>query len=271
MIELTSEDHRALKQKLERLSSDSLSHTTKGRTIKATDRDARLESILIEIDDSMLGETLFLSGGGISLGLAVAGRRLIGLISATGISADKDIIGQAISPEDQHLMTSIKELIFALVTNEAPLHLTVGARAKLADGATIGASVAQLRCDWGLVTEEPVELTGDTPLAQLASGIGDAAIATVALRGGSLIEETGSEHYLQALSTILEDQLMSFDETRKNRAISHRDPSLTCFLGAGPDGSAIVLAMHGQDISLFAIPNDKAALPHVIWQKIQSA
>jgi len=266
-MELTPVEHKDLKTKLARLANDAGSYSTVGRTLEVTDPKARLEAILIEVDDSMLAETLVFRTDTAHVTLAVSGRRLLGISEASGVKTAKDVLDNAVSPEDTSLMSSIHDVMTALVKTEGSLTVSVGSSAKFGDGAAVGASVAQLRSAWGLIVEQ-VALDGETPIAMLASGLSEPSLAMIIVQNGEITTQEGAKKPLKELTSVLEDQLDAFVAARVAKSSQHSEPSLTCLVNAGPDGAAIVVATDGKDMALFCMPAEKAALAHQVWRQI---
>lgn len=267
-MEMNAADLSLLQAKFARLTQlDSSEISPAGRLISAKGLGPRLEAILTEIDDTLLGETLTFHVGAAQIAMTVSGRRLLGFIDASGFAVPDGILGTTLSPEDTELMDATQVLMSSFAGIEGRIYLTVGAPTKIGTGATVGASIAQLRTSWTPLAS--VEDSDDqTPPNAFLSRLEGKIIAMLHVQDGAVISHVGPDDHVAALSEIHTERFKPFAAARAANVSTHANPSLTCLLGAGPDDTALIIAVRDGGITLLTVAAKDAAKVHQFWREV---
>ena len=221
-----------------------------------------LETILDEIDQTVLGSSLLFESGGSSVTLLVVGRRLVSVEAVTGLDAPKDLLGATLSMDAGDQVAQVSTLIKAFAEKAKALRVT--SIPKTHADASDSLSMQALQSAMGLEVEDP----DASPMQRFMTRIGDHAAAALQLEDGAVASTQGSIQLVQGLKIALSTQLPSFLDSRKATCPSHSDPSLTLCQDTVEPGIGMAIAVHGPEIALVAIRAEGLADVCRAWQRV---
>jgi hypothetical protein len=270
---------------------------TGGRIIAGPgDRNA-LAQLLRAANETMLGRSLqFDSDSGASLTLDVAGRRVLRLTAAIGLSGAESCLGVEVL-EDEHKDELIK-LLQAIAAPRHALRVTSGPIGRGGEEVSVGLPVALL-ADLVLVDlndaepegSEPLEeLTPEpepaaTPLADLddglldgteadlagfAQGFGAELLAWLIVGGDGDGQSNGADEMVSHLRGFLDDERPSVDRQLDQLASASGGP-VCVILGASLiEGHSILCARMQEGLLLGVIEGDGTRAALAAWRRAMS-
>ena len=255
-----SED--VLKGRLAALASETPEVENGARVLNT--RIGAAEAILNAIDETVLGEQMVFSNGAARLTLLVAGRRLAGLVEASGIDVPDGVMGSGLSMDDPDRVGQIAEAIKAFAQGADKLTVTSEPmpRAEDLESVSLGALMSAI----GIVPDDP----SASPLERFMTRASDVVQASISLKDGAVAKTDGTIQLVQSLKISLSTQLSTFLDARKATCPSHTDPSLTLCQDTVDKGVGMAIAVHGDDLALIAFKSSDLTEICAAWQRVMA-
>ena len=252
----------ALTDRLSALAAEDEVFVAGARVISEDGGPVALAAILREIDSTVLERTLVFGFGNATVSTIVAGRRLKGVLEVSGDVASADeVIGQPLSREEPQTIDIVGALMAQLCA--AATRVTVRAQPiePFGKGGDVGISATGLSDIWQVnLDAKPLP-----PLARFISANAGMMGAYLYVMDGSVVETSGD---VAALQWIWESQVLAFRKRQNALSKKPAGTQLICFEGAAGPGTAIALALAGDDACLCSVAPDQITALTRSWQAI---
>lgn len=258
----TVTDHSLLVTRLMALAADDSVFIGGARVLSRAGLPAPLTAMIMEIDSTVLERTLVFDIDGIVLRMAVAGRRLRGVIDIAGIPPSATALTGRVLAQDDIATTKTLGVFLADVCKDAQ-QVTVRSHPAepLGTPSEAGIPAASLVGLWQVVDHG----TGQSRMARFLAG-NTAAIPDFIHATAGVI--TGTQGDSTKLDPIWRDQFMAFRK-RQQAIFAHQDgPLLVCLDGGSGDGHGVAIAMTGDEASVLTY--HPAAISAILasWHRI---
>lgn len=255
-------EQSALVAKLMALAESETGFVGGARVISLGGVPASLTAMVDEIDNTVLERTLTFDIDGVVLRMAVAGRRLRGVIDIAGVPhAAKALMGKVLSQDDPATVKAVGTLLTDLCKDAKQVTVQANAPEPLGNPSEAGLPAAGLASLWQVAPT-------DSPQSKMARFLSaNAATITSFVRAvdGTVAASQGDT---DKLDPIWRDQFTAF--RKRQRAIFPRQdgPLLVCLDHTPQDGRGIAVAVTGDEASVFAY--DPAAIGAILasWRLV---
>ena len=262
-------DKKALSQKLNALANKDTTFVEGARVISDGNTPAPLQAILLAIDETVLDRKLTFRVGAAYVTVVVAGRRLQGLIKASGdLNGALKVMGKVLSHDDDDLLASIAAIIHQLVEKGGPVSVVSEDAEKLGTQSDAGVGISVLSAFWGAdVSGQP-----PTPMSQFLINCGASVNASLVIAQGEVIRAQGDKAIQDRLAHIANDQWSSF-----NTALGalHKadaaEPALVCLNGGLTDETSLAVAKSDEELSVFVFDSDQLTTVYSKWRETTAA
>ncbi|MEM9786659.1 MAG: hypothetical protein AAF801_09175 [Pseudomonadota bacterium] len=254
-------DMTALTEKLSALAAEDEVFVGGARIIAQDGGAVALAAILREIDATVLERTLVFGIGDVSASLIVAGRRLKGLLSVSD-SADA-AIGQSLSREEPDVLQAAGALMTALCDKASRVTVRSAPIQPFGKGGDAGISATGLAELWSVdLNARPLP-----PIARFLSANAESLGGYLLITGGDVTESAGET---EALKLIWDEQVLALRKNQKAIVKKQSGAQMMCFDGAMGAGTAVAVAIAGDDACICAFASDQLAALTASWQSIIS-
>ena len=259
MSELT-----ALTDKLAALAARDEVFVAGARVITHDNGEVAIAAVLREIDSTVLERTLEFTIGQVDVSAIVAGRRLRGLYAVSGdISAADQVVGQVLSREEPEILKATGTLIRTLCADTKRITVRSNPMEPFGTSADAGISAADLADIWDV----DLDATPAPPVVRFMTANAAGLQAYLYLTDGKTVTETAGDTAL--LQAIWDDQVFAFRKRQKELSGKvSGGPHLTCFEGAFGPGTAVAIAMSGDEVCLCTFAPDQMGALAASWQAI---
>lgn len=240
-----------------------------GRRLSGTDVEARLGSLVAEIDETILPRRLVLADDdGVEVHLAVANRRLQALLDpAPDLAGANELTGVAISDGKSPVLAALGDIFRTIFTSAKAITIRSHRLQPGQFDADVGAPAGGLAKAWNVQIAEPriVEPT-EILSAFLDEVTGDDAEAWLRIEGENVTDQAGDTDRLAALG----EQAAVFLDSYfgKYNALFKDEPTATATLvspGGGADTAVLFVEIGGLSAFVAAKSGRAAALASQ-WQ-----
>ncbi|MDP5085964.1 MAG: hypothetical protein NWQ23_11130 [Yoonia sp.] len=253
-------DLNALAQKISALTAQDVVFEAGSRVISQGGSPAPLDSVLAEIDDTVLERNLEFTADTQKINLIVAGRRLRGVLAVSSMGAE-DVIGKTVSREEPDLLLAVADLISSICSSANRLTVRSLAPEPFGTGGERGISAQGLAEIWQVETDQAPQ----TPMGRFLNTNKSAFSAVLHVVDDEIVATFGD---FDTLQTIWETQVAAFQARQKKTLNADDGPQLICFDGALEDGTAAALALADEDVVLIAYPANNIGAVHSSWRAI---
>ncbi|WP_341367136.1 hypothetical protein [Yoonia sp. BS5-3] len=256
----------ALTEKLAALAAEDEVYVAGARVISPDSGEVALAAILREIDNVVLERTLVFTIGEVEVSAIVAGRRLRGLLDITAGTAGADkVVGQVLSREEKAPLKAAGALLRLLC--EGASRVTV--RSKPAERFGTSADAGILATDLADIWDVDLDARPAPPVVRFMTANASSLTAYLYFEGGRTASEAAGE--TAPLQSIWDDQVTAFRKRQKELSSKVASgPHLTCLEGALGPGTAVAIAMAGDEVCLCTFAPDQIAALAASWQAITS-
>ena len=185
-------DFQRLKEMVAKLRSKDRAANDR-RTLSGHDSEARLASVLTEINETILPRRLiFRWDDGPGIQLAVANRRLQGILLPSA-DALEPLAGQPLSDPDDELATKMKAALLATLSDAEGASIRA---VHLGDddlGSDAGIAAEALGRHWGLADTGSSDDAPSETLPDFAAGLKSKAVAWLRVEGEDVADQSGSK------------------------------------------------------------------------------
>lgn len=255
-------DLTALTDRLSALAAEDEVFVAGARVIAQDGGPVALAAILREIDSTVLERTLVFGLGDATVSAIVAGRRLKGLLAVSGSAvAPDDVIGQPLSREELPTLNAAGALMTQLCAAASSVTVRAQPIEPFGKGGDVGISATGLSDIWQVnLDAKPLP-----PVARFVSANAGMLTAHLYVTDGAVVETSGE---VAALQLIWDEQVLAFRKRQNALSKTPAGPQLICLEGPMGPGSAIAIAMAGDDACLCTFsPSNLTALTRT-WQSI---
>lgn len=262
-------DKTALSQKLKALGDKDSTFVDGARVISDGETPTPMQAILFAIDESVLDRKLTFRVGKAYVTVVVAGRRLQGLIKASGhLEGALKVMGKILSHDDTDLMDAIAGIMRQLVDQGSQVTVTSEETQKLGTQSDAGVGVNLLADSWGIeMSSEP-----PTPMAQFIINCGASVNASLVIAQGKIVRAKGDKAIQDRLEHIANDQWNNFNEAlgalRKTDAA---EPALVCLNGGLNEDTSVAVARNDEELSVFVFNSDQLTTVYSKWRETTAA
>lgn len=251
----------ALTEKLAALASEDEVFVAGARVIAQDGGAVGFAAILREIDVTVLERTLVFDIGNVTASLIVAGRRLRGLLSVS--DREDSAIGQSLSREEPEMVQAAGALMTALCDQASRVTVRAEPIRPFGKGGDAGISAKGLAELWNVdLNARPLP-----PVARFLAANAPAFGGHLLIAEGN-ITETGGE--TDALKYIWDEQVLSLRKAQNAIAKRQSGAQMMCFDGAMGTGTAVAIAMAGEEACICAFSSDQITAITASWQSIIS-
>lgn len=255
-------DQSALVSKLMALADDGSSFVGSARVISLAGVPGPLAAIVDEIDTTVLERALVFDIDGVVLRMAVAGRRLRGVIDISGVPhSAKAVMGKVLSQDDPATVKAVGALLSDLCNNAKQVTVQAHAPEPLGNPSEAGMPASGLASLWQVAP-------ADAPQSKMARFLA-ANVATITAFVRSVDGTvTASQGDTDRLDPIWRDQFTAF--RKRQRAIFPRQdgPLLVCLDHTPQDGRGIAVAVTGEEACVFAYDPAEISAILASWRLI---
>ena len=255
-------DHSLLVTRLMALAANDSVFVGGARVLSRAGLPAPLTAIITEIDATVLARTLVCDIDGAVLRMAVAGRRLRGLIDIGGVApAATALTGRVLAQDDIATTKTLGVFLAGLCKDAQQVTVRSHPAEPLGNPSEAGIPAASLAGLWQVVDHG----TGQSRMAQFLAGNSPMITAFIHATAGVT---TGTQGDTTKLDPIWRDQFATFRK-RQQAIFAHQDgPLLVCLDQGMGDGRAVAIAMTGDEASVFAY--ESAAISTILtsWHRI---
>lgn len=259
MSELT-----ALTDKLAALAAKDEVFVAGARVITHDSGEVAIAAILREIDSTVLERTLVFTIGSVDVSAIVAGRRLRGLFAVAGdVDGADQVVGQVLSREEPDVLQGAGTLFRTLCTDAPRITVRSKPMDRFGTSADAGISASDLADIWDV----DLDATPAPPVVRFMTANSASLQAYLYLTDGKTIAETAGD--TGPLEAIWADQVAPFRKRQKELSGKvSGGPHLTCFEGALGPGTAVAIAMSGDEVCLCTFAPDQMGALAASWQAI---
>lgn len=258
----TVTDHSLLVTRLMALAANDSVFVGGARVLSQAGAPAPLTAMIAEIDATVLARTLVFDIDGVVLRMAVAGRRLRGVIDIAGIPPSATALTGRVLAQDDIATTKTLGAFLADVCKDAQ-QVTVRSHPAepLGTPSEAGIPAASLVGLWQVVEHG----TGQSRMARFLVGNSPMIFAFIHATAGVITSTQGDT---TNLDPIWRDQFMAFRK-QQQAIFAHQDgPLLVCLDQSMGDGRGVAIAVTGDEAGLFTY--DPAAISAILasWHRI---
>ncbi|WP_322894547.1 MULTISPECIES: hypothetical protein [unclassified Yoonia] len=225
--------------KLQALAAKKAAFIGPARIISSTETPAPLAAILAEIDTCVLDRSLTFDIDGVILRMAVAGRRLRGLLA--GSDDATALIGLVLTPHDKALLRSVGDLLAGLCKDARQITVTSRAAEPFGTPSERGVSATVLSALW----QQQGAVTAHSPMQRFLAANDAVLTAYVQAAGGAIRATKGDA---TALEVIWHDQLGPFRDRRQALVPQDNTPLL---IGLEAGDAITAIAILADEVSIF--------------------
>lgn len=209
------------------------------RQISAEAPDAVIDALLAEVQDTILPARVILSGAETQVELAVAGRRVQGLLAASAdlmtasetVMNGEALVDRVLDAEDAGPIAALGGIVRSVAEGAGPFSLRSEISSRLGAEAEPGLTASQLRESWGASADQTSP--SQTELEGFLRAIQDVVRGGILVRDGEVVLEVGDPNLGEPLRDVLDAAWPDFEAERARVARDHSDPSLTCWQQSG--------------------------------------
>jgi hypothetical protein len=252
-------DTSAITDKLAALLSDEEVYVAGARVIAQGGVPAPLAAVLTEIDATVLERTLVFSIDDVNVSMVVAGRRLRGFTDVSGnLPEAANVIGKVLSRDDAETLQAAGDLMLLLCASAN--HVTVRSLPAQPFGSSADAGLAAN----GLAEVWHINLD-DKPATfierYLSANVADLS-AYIYVSNGDVVKTVGDVATLDALWST---QVTEFRKRHRDLLSKQDGPRLTCLDEPMGEGTAIAVAIDGNDVGLFSYKRSQMPRLATAW------
>jgi hypothetical protein len=258
----TVTDHSLLVTRLMALAANDSVFIGGARVLSQAGAPAPLTAMIAEIDATVLARTLVFDIDGVVLRMAVAGRRLRGLIDIAGISPSATALtGRVLAQDDIATTKTLGAFLADLCKDAQQVTVRSHPAEPLGTPSEAGIPAASLAGLWQVVDHG----TGQSRMARFLAVNSPMIFAFIHATAGVITSMQGDT---AKLDPIWREQFAAFRK-RQQAIFAHQDgPLLVCLDGGSGDGHGVAIAMTGDEASVFAY--ESAAISTILtsWHRI---
>ena len=231
------------------------------RVISRAGTPAPVDAILAEIDTIVLERSLVLDIDGVTLRLAVAGRRLRGVLDVNG--APHALTGKVLSSDDTDTLRSVGALLADLCRDAGQITVTNQSAEPFATPAEVGVTATALADLW----QGTPPATPQTPMGHFLAAHPELITGFLYVQDDTLMQTKGDT---SGLDHIWRDQFAKFRDQQPKALGAQNGPVLIWLDTALGDGHAAGLAVIGQETAIFSYPTKQLNRVLAAWRQITS-
>ncbi|MDX8346531.1 hypothetical protein SLH49_00920 [Cognatiyoonia sp. IB215446] len=251
----------ALTEKLAALAAEDEVFVAGARVIAQDGGTVGLAAILREIDVTVLERTLVFGVGDVTASLIVAGRRLRGIAAVW--DRDDPAIGQPLSREEPDTLQAAGALMKALCDQASRVTVRAEPIQPFGKGGDAGISATGLAELWQVdLDAKPLP-----PVARFLAANASSFGGHLLIIAGNTTETAGET---TALKLIWDEQVMALRKAQKTIAKRQSGAQMMCFDGAMGAGTAVAIAMAGDEACICAFASEQITALTASWQSIIS-
>jgi hypothetical protein len=252
----------ALTDKLAALAAEDEVFVAGARVIAQDGGPVALAAILREIDDTVLERTLGFSIGDVTVSLIVAGRRLKGMVEVSDNAPNAaTVIGKSLTREEPQVLQAAGAFMAQICATATRVTVRALPVQRFGNSGDVGISAAGLADLW----QVDLNAKPSPPMTRFLAANAASFSAKLYLTNGIVTEMVGNAAPLQ---TIWETQFSAFRQRQNTVTGKPADSQLMCFDGALGPGTAVAIAMTGDDVCLCAFAPEALATLTASWQAI---
>lgn len=259
MSELTT-----LTEKLSALVAEDEVFVAGARVITDESGEVAMAAVLREIDSTVLERTLIFTIGEVDVAAVVSGRRLRGIYDIAGDAPGRDkVAGQVLSQEDPTTLKATGALLMSLCGAADRVSVRSRPMDSFGTSADAGITAAGLADIWDI---DP-HATPPPPVIRFMTANVASLIAYMYHHEGAAATETAGE--TAPLEAVWKDQIK--DYRKRQRELNGKKaagPHLTCLEGPFGPGTALAIAMTGEEVCLCTFSPDQMGALAASWQAI---
>lgn len=261
MSELT-----ALTDKLAALAAEDEVYVAGARVITQDSGEVAMAAVLREVDSTVLERTLVFTIGKVDVSAIVAGRRLRGIFAvAEDIAGAEQVVGQVLSREESETVQAAGTLIRALCTDANRVTVRSKPMEPFGTSADAGISAGDLADIWDV----DLDATPAPPVVRFMTANATSLQAYLYLTDGKTVAEAAGD--TAPLQAIWDDQVIAFRKRQKELSGKvSAGPHLTCLEGAFGPGTAVAIAMSGDEVCICTFAPDQMGALAVSWRAVTS-
>jgi hypothetical protein len=222
-----------------------------------------LAAILAQVDISVLARFLVFDLDGAVLRLAVAGRRLRGVVAASDLPhAIRLPIGQVLEADDIDTARQIGAALAQLCRDRSQIAVQSVAAAPFGHPGQAGISATKLAALWSSAAEETPQ---QSPMARFLSANDTALHGVLVIRDQTIAARHGDT---AAIETIWRDQFGAFRQRLAATQTTADRPLLVCLDQPAGQGYATAIAISGDEAAVLAYPSDQITPLLTSWRAI---
>lgn len=243
---MTHDDRQQLVTRLTTLTADRCIFVGGARLLSRAGAPAPLPALIAEIDATVLARTLVFDIDGIVLRMAVAGRRLQGLIDVTGgAPPSPNLTGQVLAQDDLATTQMLGTFLAALCKDARQVTVRAHPAAPLGSPSDAGIPATTLARLWQMAKHGRAQ----SVMAHFLAANSLAILDFIQITGGIITANQGDTAQLEP---IWRDQLSAFQHRQKAIFPDQSGPLLVCLDTALAQDRAAAIAVTGDDVSIFA-------------------
>lgn len=262
-------DKKALSQKLNALAEKDSTFVEGARVISNGETPSPMQAILYAVDESVLDRKLTFRVGEAYVTVVVAGRRLQGLIKASGnLDGALKVMGKILSHDDADLLAGVAKIMHQLVEQGGQVTVLSEETQKLGTQSDAGVGISVLSDSWG------VEMSSvpPTPMSQFIINCGASVNASLVIAQGQIVRAKGDKAIQDRLEHIANDQWDSFSSALgKLRKADSAEPALVCLNGGLTDETSLAVARSDDEMSVFVFNSDQLTTVYSKWRETTAA
>ncbi len=259
MSELT-----ALTDRLAALAAEDEVFVAGARVITHDSGEVAMAALLREIDSTVLERTLVFTIGDVDVAAIVAGRRLRGLFDVSGNvpGADK-VVGQVLSQEDAPTLKATGALLMFLCSAANRVSVRSKPMDSFGTSADAGITAAGLAEFWDIDPDaQPAP-----PVIRFMTANAASLMAYMYMADNNVAKETAGN--TAPLEAVWKDQAAAYRKRQKELSGKKAGgPHLTCLEGPFGPGTALAIAMAGDEVCLCTFAPDQMGALAASWQAI---
>lgn len=262
-------DKSALLHKLNALAEKDSSFIAGTRVISDGELPSPMQAILSAIDESVLDRKLTFNVADSYATVVVAGRRLQGLIKASGnLEGALKVMGKVLSHDDADLLAAVANIMHQLVDQGGQVTVVSEDTKKLGTQSDAGVGVSVLADAWA------VEMSSvpPTPMSQFILNCGASVNASLVIAQGEIIRAKGDKAIQDRLQHIANDQWDNFsDALGALRKVDTAEPALVCLNGGLTADTSVAVARNSEELSVFVFNSDQLTNVYSKWRETNVA
>lgn len=262
-------DKKALSEKLKALGEKDSAFIEGARIISDGETPGPIQAILFAIDETVLDRKLTFRVASSYVTVVVAGRRLQGLIKASGdLDGALKVMGKILSHDDTDLMQAVAGIMRQLVGQGGQVTVASEPTQKLGTQSDAGVGTHVLSESWGV----EMSIVAPTPMAQFIISCGASVNASLVIAQGKIVRAKGDRAIQDRLEHIANDQWTQFnDALMKLRKADDMEPALVCLNGGLTDDTSLAVARTNDELSVFVFDSDQLTAVYSKWRETTAA